>query len=137
MLPRVRIPDKLQKEAYTAAGLPGNAPNTKMEKVRRTTLPTNHQAVMDLKPGEVSAGDLRSQQRPLHLQDGKQRNLTCGRGKTEIRTAISSQRYRDTMQDFQGNVDLNDAYFGPDPKSRHADASPGAEPPAQQAEDPD
>ena len=47
-------PDKLQKEAYVAAGLPGNAPSTKMEKVRRTTLPANHQAVMDLKPGEVS-----------------------------------------------------------------------------------
>ena len=47
-------PDKLQKEAYAAAGLPGNAPNTKMEKVRRTTLPANHQSVMDLKPGEVS-----------------------------------------------------------------------------------
>ncbi len=47
-------PDKLQKEAYVAAGLSGNAPSTKMEKVRRTTLPANHQAVMDLKPGEVS-----------------------------------------------------------------------------------
>src|SRR6202049_3897982 len=47
-------PDKLQKEAYAAAGLPGNAPSTKMEKVRRTTLPANHQAAMDLKPGEVS-----------------------------------------------------------------------------------
>ncbi|MGB7329788.1 MAG: hypothetical protein WBD25_00260, partial [Terriglobales bacterium] len=40
-------PDKLQKDAYLAAGLPGNAPNTKMEKVRRTTLPPNHQAIMD------------------------------------------------------------------------------------------
>jgi hypothetical protein len=47
-------PDKLQKDAYVAAGLPGNAPNTKMEKVRRTTLPPNHQAIMDLKPGDVS-----------------------------------------------------------------------------------
>src|SRR6202171_768013 len=47
-------PDRLRKEAYAAAGLPGNAPSTKMEKVRRTTLPANHQAVMDLKPGDVS-----------------------------------------------------------------------------------
>jgi hypothetical protein len=46
--------DKLQKEAYAAAGLSGKHPNTKVEKVRRTTLPANHQAVMDLKPGEVS-----------------------------------------------------------------------------------
>ena len=47
-------PDKLQKEAYTIAGLPGNAPTTKMDKMRRSTLPANHQAVMDLKVGEVS-----------------------------------------------------------------------------------
>ena len=47
-------PDKLQKEAYAAAGLTGSPPNTKMEKLRRAALPANHQAVMELKPGEVS-----------------------------------------------------------------------------------
>ena len=32
-------PDALQKEAYADAGLSGNAPSTKMEKVRRSMLP--------------------------------------------------------------------------------------------------
>jgi len=47
-------PDKLQMEAYTEAGLPGTTPYTKMEKMRRDTLPPQHEKVMNLKPGEVS-----------------------------------------------------------------------------------
>src|SRR5260370_12251376 len=43
-------PDTLQKEAYVAAGLPGNAPTTKMEKVRRTLLPPNQQPGLDFSP---------------------------------------------------------------------------------------
>ncbi|MGC2259181.1 MAG: hypothetical protein WA594_12815, partial [Candidatus Sulfotelmatobacter sp.] len=31
--------------------------------------------------------------------------------KSEIRTQISSQRYRDSMKSFEGNVVFNDAYF--------------------------
>ena len=46
--------DKLQIEAYTEAGIPRTSSNTKMEKVRRNTLPPQHESVMDLKPGEVS-----------------------------------------------------------------------------------
>ena len=130
-------PDKLQKEAYTAAGLPGNAPNTKMEKVRRTTLPTNHQVVIDLKPGEVSEviSDPNSGHYIYKLVSKE--TLTLDASKTEIRTAISSQRYRDTMQNFQGNVDLNDAYFGPTRGPGMPPPPRGAKPPAQQTEDPD
>jgi bifunctional DNA-binding transcriptional regulator/antitoxin component of YhaV-PrlF toxin-antitoxin module len=130
-------PDKLQKEAYTAAGLPGNAPNTKMEKVRRTTLPTNHQSVMDLKPGDVSEviSDPNSGHYIYKLVSKE--TLTLDATKTEIRTAISSQRYRDSMQGFQGNVDLNDAYFGPTRGPGMPPPPRGAKPPAQQTEDPD
>src|SRR5467141_3255797 len=105
--------DTLQKEAYAAAGLPGNAPSTKMEKVRRTTLPANHQAVMDLKPGDVSEviSDPNSGHYIYKLVSKE--TLSVDTVKAEIRSTISSQRYRDSMQGFQGNVDLNDAYFGP------------------------
>jgi hypothetical protein len=129
-------PDKLQKEAYVAAGLPGNAPSTKMEKVRRTTLPANHQAVMDLKPGDVSEviSDPNSGHYIYKLVSKE--TLSVDTVKTEIRSTISNQRYRDSMQGFQGNVDLNDAYFGP---TRNPAMPPprGAKPPAQQVEDPD
>jgi hypothetical protein len=57
--------------------------------------------------------------------------------KPEIRNTISSQRYRDSMQTFQGNVDLNDAYFGPTRNPAMPLPPRGAKPPAQQAEDPD
>ncbi|MBZ5666719.1 MAG: peptidyl-prolyl cis-trans isomerase [Acidobacteriia bacterium] len=130
-------PDKLQKEAYTAAGLPGNAPNTKMERVRRTTLPTNHQTAMDLKTGEVSEviSDPNSGHYIYKLISKE--TLTLEVTKTEIRNAISGQRYRDSMQGFQGNVDMNDAYFGPTQNPRMPMPPRGAKPPAQQAEDPD
>src|SRR6202790_93216 len=130
-------PDTLQKEAYVAAGLPGNAPSTKMEKVRRTTLPVNHQAVMDLKPGDVSEviSDPNSGHYIYKLVSKE--TLSVDTVKTEIRSTISSQRYRDSMQNFQGNVDLNDAYFGPTRNPAMPPLPRGAKPPAQQAEDPD
>src|ERR1700674_4380951 len=131
-------PDKLQKEAYAAAGLPGNAPSTKMEKVRRTTLPANHQAVMDLKPGEVSEviSDPNSGHYIYKLVSKETLSLD-DKVKTEIRNTISSQRYRDSMQGFQGNVDFNDAYFGPTRNPAMPPLPRGAKPPGQQAEDPD
>jgi hypothetical protein len=130
-------PDTLQKEAYVAAGLPGNAPSTKMEKVRRTTLPTNHQAAMDLKLGEVSEviSDPNSGHYIYKLVSKE--TLSVDTVKPEIRSTISSQRYRDGMQNFQGNVDLNDAYFGPTRNPAMPPLPRGAKPPAQQAEDPD
>ena len=130
-------PDNLQKEAYAAAGLPGSAPSTKMEKVRRTTLPANHQAVMDLKPGEVS--ELISDPNSGHYiyKLVSKETLSLDTVKPEIRSTISSQRYRDSMQTFQGSVDLNDAYFGPTRNPAMPPPPRGAKPPAQQAEDPD
>ena len=106
-------PDKLEEEAYAAAGLPGSAPNTKMEKLRRTALPASHQAVMELKPGEVS--ELISDPNSgyyIYKMVGKE-TLSVEAVKSDILKVISSQRYRDSMQSFQGNIDLNDAYFGP------------------------
>jgi len=130
-------PDTLQKEAYVAAGLPGNAPSTKMEKVRRTTLPANHQTVMDLKPGEVSEviSDPNSGHYIYKLVSKE--TLSVDTVKPEIRSTISSQRYRDSMQNFQGNVDLNDAYFGPTRNPAMPPLPRGTKPPAQQPEDPD
>ena len=40
--PTGRTPTNCRKKRYVAAGLPGTPPNTKMEKVRRTTLPPAH-----------------------------------------------------------------------------------------------
>ncbi len=127
--------DKLEKEAYAAAGLPGNAPATKMEKLRRTALPANHQAVMDLKPGEVS--ELISDNSGYYVYKMvSKETLSLDAVKPDILKAISGQRYRDSMQSFQGNVDLNDAYFGPT-QSPAMPPHRGPMPPAQERPDHD
>lgn len=130
-------PDTLEKEAYADAGLPGNPMSTKMEKVRRTTLPATHLIVMDLKPGEVSAVISDPGSGHYIYKMVSKETLPLETVKTEIRNTISSQRYRDSMQEFQGNVDLNDAYFGP---SRLAPIPPrqrGTRPSDQPAANPD
>jgi parvulin-like peptidyl-prolyl cis-trans isomerase-like protein len=130
-------PDKLQKEAYAAAGLTGNAPNTKMEKVRGATLPANHHAVMDLKPGEVSEV-ISDPNGPHYIYKLiSKETLALDAVKPEIRSLISSQRYRDSMQSFQSDIDLNDAYFGASKNPAMPPAPKGAKPSAQQAQDPD
>lgn len=106
-------PDKLQTEAYTAAGIPRTNSDTKMEKVRRGALPPRHEAVMDLKPGEVS--EVFSDPGGAHFiyKLISKQTLTLEEAKTEIRTAISSQRYHDSVKSFQGDVVFSDAYFNP------------------------
>lgn len=130
-------PDKLQKEAYAAAGLMGNAPSTKMEKVRGATLPLNHRAVMDLKPGEVSEV-ISDPNGPHYIYKlVSKETLALDAVKPEIRSLISSQRYRDSMQSFQSDVDLNDAYFGPSRNPAMPSHPKGTKPSGQPAEDPD
>ncbi len=106
-------PDKLQIEAYTEAGFPRTAPNTRMEKVRRAALPLHHETVMDLKPGEIS--EVFSDPGGAHFiyKMISKQTLTLEDVKAEIRSAISSQRYRDSMKSLQGDVVFSDAYFNP------------------------
>jgi bifunctional DNA-binding transcriptional regulator/antitoxin component of YhaV-PrlF toxin-antitoxin module len=106
-------PDKLQKEAFLAAGLPGNSINTKVEKARRSTLPANHQLVMDLKVGEVS--EVISDPNGGHYiyKMVSKETLTLENVTPEIRKILSGQRYQDSMKGYQKDVELNDAYFGP------------------------
>jgi hypothetical protein len=130
-------PDKLQKEAYAAAGLPGNAPNTKMEKVRGSALPANHRAAMDLKPGEVSKV-ISDPNGPHYIYKlVSKETLALDAAKPEIRSLISSQRYRDSMQGFQSDIVVNDAYFGPSRNPAMPSSPRGAKPSDQPAEDPD
>src|SRR5271170_7471540 len=85
-------PDKLQIEAYAAAGVPRTKVNTKLEKVRRTTLPPQHEAAMDLKAGEVS--EVFSDPDGAHFiyKMISKHTLTLDEAKTEIHATISSQR---------------------------------------------
>jgi hypothetical protein len=129
-------PDKLQKDAYLASGLPGTPPPTKMEKVRRTSLPTGHQAAMDLKAGEVSEVISDPSGNYIYKMITKE-TLPLESVKTEIRNQLSSTRYRESMQHYQNNADLNDAYFGPG-RGPVMPMPRGAKPPVQPRDnDPD
>ena len=130
-------PDKLQKEAYAAAGLNGNTVNTKLEKQRRSSLPPTHQAVMELKSGEVSEviSDPNSGHY-IYIMASKE-TLPLESVTPDIRKLISNERYRDTMQGFQKDVDLNDAYFGPTHSPGMALPPRGRTPSAEHASDPD
>jgi len=118
--------DALEKEAYLAAGLKGNPPSTKMEKVRPATLPPAHHAALELKPGEISEVISDPTGHYIYKLVSKQ-TLPLDTVKPEIKNWIATQRFRDEMQEFQGTTQLNDAYFGIKPKPP---AQPGKEPDA-------
>src|SRR6202034_1345054 len=105
--------DQLQIEAYKDAGFGQTTVNTKLEYVRRATLPPQHESVMDLKPGEVS--QVFSDPSGAHFiyKMIRRQTLTLEEAKVEIRTTISTLRYRDSMKAFQGNIVFSDAYFNP------------------------
>jgi hypothetical protein len=129
-------PDKLQKAAYTAAGLPG-VPSTKLDKQRRANLPPAHQAVMDLKPGEVSEVIADPNSGFYIYKMISKDTLSVEDAAPEIRKFLSSQRYRDAIQSYQSNVDLNDAYFGPARAPGMPMPPRGQMPPPQHAPDKD
>jgi parvulin-like peptidyl-prolyl isomerase len=105
--------EKLQKEAYLAAGIKGNAPQVKMEKTRRTSLPTTQTAVFDLKPGAVSELITEPSGYYIYKMVSKQ-TLPLDKVKPEIKNTISGQRFRDSLQAVQQQAtpELNNAYFG-------------------------
>jgi hypothetical protein len=109
--------DKLQIEAYSQAGIDRVKADTKLEKVRRDALPPQHDPVMDLKPGEVS--EVFSDPEGAHFiyKMIAKETLTLEQAKLEIRSAISTERYRASIEAFQGNVIFSDAYFNPPGKS--------------------
>jgi PPIC-type PPIASE domain len=106
-------PDSLQLAAYAQAGIARTTSGTKLEKVRRSTLPPAHETVLDLKPGEVSA--VFSDPAGAHFiyKMLSKRTLTLEEAKAETRGMIYSQRYRDSLKSVQGDTVFSDAYFNP------------------------
>lgn len=106
-------PDRLQIEAYAEAGITRANADTRMVNVRRGTLPPQHERVMELNPGEVSQVFSDPDGADFIYKMISKKTLPLEDAKAEIRTQISSQRYRDSMKGFEGNVVFNDAYFIP------------------------
>lgn len=105
---------KLQKEAFTAAGMKVESSTVSMPKVRRTGLPPAHAAVFDLKPGEVSVVLSDSSAHYVYKVVSKEQ-LPLDQVKEEIRGTLRTQRVRDAMDKVQNSfkTETNEAYFGP------------------------
>ncbi|MGC2548733.1 MAG: peptidylprolyl isomerase, partial [Candidatus Sulfotelmatobacter sp.] len=97
-------PDRLQIEAYAEAGITRANADTRMVNVRRGTLPPQHETVMDLNPGEVSQVFSDPDGAHFIYKMISKNILPLEDAEAEIRTQISSQRYRDSMKSFEGNV---------------------------------
>jgi len=123
--------EKLQKEAYEAAGLKSPAPSTKMEKIRRTNLPPSQASVFDMKPGEISTVINDPSGHFIYKMVSKD-VLPFDKVKDEIHGTLQNQRMKDTMASITGQAtpELNQAYFGaaPAPSITGPGARPGTPP---------
>jgi hypothetical protein len=130
--------DALQKEVYLVANVKNSTTSTKMEKTRQNMLPPAQKSVMELKPGEVS--ELYADPSGYYIYKMvRKETLPLDSVKSEIHSAIASQRYRDAMQVFQlgPNMDLSEAYFGASKKPNTPSPQKGDQPPVDADDDPD
>ena len=97
---------------------------------------------MDLKPGEVS--EVITDPSGVHYiyKMINKETTSLDSVKQDIQATLSRQRYSDSMKGFQGNVDLNDAYFAPAQRPGIVGKMPlppnpvgGVKPPAPKAPD--
>ncbi len=126
--------DVLEREAYLAAGLKGNAPSTKMEKVRMTSLPPAHHLALQLRAGEVSEVISEPTGHYIYKLVSKQ-TLPLEQVKPEIKNWITTQRFRDVRKEVKGSTTMNEAYVGP-LRGPKPPVQPGQSEPAQDV-DPD
>lgn len=118
--------DKLQTEAFEAAGLKAKAPNTAMGKIRRTALPPTHASAFDLKPGEVSP--LITDTSGYFVYKLTERDTEpLDKAKEEIHNTLRGQRMQEAMESVQKAAapTLNEEYFGPEEQGQGAVMGPG------------
>jgi hypothetical protein len=106
----------LQKQAYDAAGVSGNnAPNPKLDKMRRRGLPPNHASVFDLKPGQVSPVISDATGHYIYKLDWRGTE-SLDDVRHEITNTLRAQRLQKMMQTVEQpfSTEVNEAYFGAD-----------------------
>ena len=130
---------KLQQEAFEAAGIKSQSPNVNLGKLTREGLPTNHQQVFELQAGQVS---------PLLDDPGgfyiykvvSKQMVPFEQSEKEIRNFLQQQGFRKQMEAMIGSVkpELNQAYFaGPgQPRQTPSMPGPGNKPPAPKPDTP-
>lgn len=130
---------KLQQEAFAAAGINSQSPNVNLGKLTREGLPTNQQQVFELQAGQVS--ELLDDPGGYYIYKVVSKQLIpLDQAKGEIHNFLEQQSFRKQMEAMIGSVkpELNQAYFagsGPGPRPRRGAAPttpPANKPPAAQ-----
>jgi PPIC-type PPIASE domain len=122
--------DKLQKEAYTAAGVQGAPAPANIGKMTRNQIPVNQRPVFDLKAGEVS--QLFTEPNGYYIYKVVSKEMKpLDQAREEIRTTLAQQRLQDAMSKYQQETKatLNEAYFGPPGPAMPPRMGPGGPPP--------
>jgi PPIC-type PPIASE domain len=121
--------DKLQKEAYDAAGLKGTPPATSIGKLTPSEVPVTHRPVMDLKPGQVSQMFAEGNGYYIYKLVSKEVK-PLDQARDEIRNTLAQQRMQDAMEKIQqaGKTQLNEAYFTAPAPPQMAPGMPGMGP---------
>jgi hypothetical protein len=122
--------NKLQEEAFQAAGFKAKAPSTDMGKVRRSGLPPSQAPqVFDLATGKVSPVIADTSGYFIYKMGAKE-TLPLDKVKEEIHNTLRAQRMQDSMQAIQQSATptLNDEYFGSEPAPGAEMMGPGHQP---------
>ena len=107
--------DRLQKEAYVAAGFNSLPPTTEVGTRRRSSLPSDvREDVFALRSGEVTKVEKEAHSYVIYKVDLK-RTLPKEQVQGEISREIAKQKLEAALQSVTGSVraDLNEDYFGP------------------------
>jgi parvulin-like peptidyl-prolyl cis-trans isomerase-like protein len=107
---------KLQKEAFEAAGTKVESPTVNLPKVRRTGLPPAHNAVFELKAGEVSTVITDNGGHYIYKVVSEE-VLPLDQVKEEIHNKLKGERLKEMMDKYTSSYQTvtNEAYFGPAP----------------------
>jgi len=118
--------NKLQEDAYQAAGIKSASPNANMGKVRRNVLPPTQTSVMDLKAGEVSPV-IEDQGGFFIYKMVSKETMPIEQARDEIRGTLRSQRLQEQMRTVQESATptLDDAYFGSEVPAHGTTLPPG------------
>jgi PPIC-type PPIASE domain len=105
--------DKLQKDAYEAAGMKTAVPPTLSPKVHRNNLPATQSSVFDMKPGELSPLINDTSGFFIYRMQSKT-SPSFADAKDEIRSTLRNERLQQVRSKMQDAIstDLNKDYFG-------------------------
>jgi hypothetical protein len=127
--------NKLQEEAFTAAGYKAKAPSTDMGKVRRSGLPPAQSTqVFELASGKTSPV-IADTSGYFFYKVGEKDTEPLDKVKEEIHNTLRAQRMQESMQQIQQSATptLNDQYFGSEPAPGTEMMPPGAGHPPMKA----